>query len=102
VRVEEVECHGRLMAVAAVGEDLEKVIANSAFGVGVPVGTNNVRAELGAGLGKGVGKGLEDSHHLLAGEVAQVIVVAEDAGVGDLALNEKLRHFEESLVSAVS
>ena len=45
---------------------------------------------------------MEDGHHLLAGEVAQVVVIAKDAGIGDPTLDEELGHFEESLVSGVS
>lgn len=72
------------MLVVAVGEHFDVVVADA-----VDVGW--------AALGEGEGEGLVELHLRLAREDAFVVVVTEDGGVGNLALDESVYDLEESL-----
>ena len=81
VRVEEVERHCGV-ARGAAREDLVVVVSDA-----VDAG--------GAGFAKGEGQGLGEGHEGGAGEGAFVVVVAEDEGVGDGAVDEELGELED-------
>lgn len=81
VSIKEIEGKGRVRALAAV-ENFDYIVSDSV----------NV---FGASCCKRVGKVFVDSHELCSVQVAFIVVIAENDGVGDLAVDQELDALED-------